>query len=76
MTMKTFAGISRAYAEYYNSAILLQSIPYDGTSTWNKGADKAFDAFIEASENMIGETDETGWRIKGCGLHDATCDRR
>ena len=27
-------------------------IPYDGTSTWIKGADKAFDAFLEASENM------------------------
>jgi len=27
-------------------------VPYDGTSTWGKGADKGPDAFLEASENM------------------------
>jgi len=30
----------------------LTSIPYDGTSTWGKGADKGFKAFLFASENM------------------------
>jgi len=50
--MKTFGGIEEEFADYNNSEVLLQSIPYDGTSTWGKGADNAFDAFIEASENM------------------------
>jgi len=50
--MRTFAGIEDEYADYDSSEILLQSIPYDGTSTWGKGADKGFDAFLEASENM------------------------
>jgi len=50
--MKTFAGIEEEFSEYNKSEILLQSISYDGTSTWGKGADKGFDAFIEASENM------------------------
>ena len=27
-------------------------VPYDGTSTWQKGADKGPEAFLEASENM------------------------
>ena len=50
--MKTFASIDKKYANPESSKILLQSFPYDGTSTWGKGANKAFEAFLEASENM------------------------
>ena len=52
MNNKPFAGIEHEYSELQNSAIILQSIPYDGTSTWGKGADKGFSAFLEAAENM------------------------
>jgi agmatinase len=48
----SFGGLESEYTNYANSKILLQSVPYDGTSTWGKGADKGFDAFIDASENM------------------------
>jgi agmatinase len=50
--MSNFGGIEDAYARYDEANILLQSIPYDGTSTWGKGADKGFEAFLEAVENM------------------------
>ena len=50
--MKTFGGIPNAYSNSKTSAIYLTSIPYDGTSTWGKGADKGFDAFLDAAENM------------------------
>jgi agmatinase len=50
--MNTFAGIEEIYADQQTAAILLQSIPYDGTSTWGKGADNGFQAFLEAAENM------------------------
>ncbi|MGE5354684.1 MAG: agmatinase [Deltaproteobacteria bacterium] len=50
--MKNYAGIEDFYAQYDNAAILLQSIPYDGTSTWGKGADKGFAEFLDAAENM------------------------
>lgn len=50
--MRNYAGIEDKYAQYRSSAIILQSIPYDGTSTWGKGADNGFEAFLEASENM------------------------
>lgn len=50
--MKTFAGIDEKYTKKDNAAIYLQSIPYDGTSTWGKGADKGFAAFMDAAENM------------------------
>jgi len=50
--MKTFAGIPDEFASRDRAKILLQSIPYDGTSTWGKGADEGFKAFLEAAENM------------------------
>ncbi len=49
---RNFAGIPDAYAAYEQAKIILQSIPYDGTSTWGKGADKGFEAFLDAAENM------------------------
>ena len=41
----TYAGIPEENANFETSQVLLQSIPYDGTSSWGKGADKGFDAF-------------------------------
>ncbi len=51
-TSKTYAGIPREYAQLEKSNIVLIPVPYDGTSTWGKGADKGPDAFLDASENM------------------------
>ncbi|WP_299903075.1 agmatinase [uncultured Aquimarina sp.] len=51
-TSKTYAGISEKFAGYEKSQIVLVPVPYDGTSTWGKGADKGPEAFLEASENM------------------------
>ena len=48
----TFGGIDSGYSEYESAKVLLQNIPYDGTSSWGKGADKGFQAFLEAAENM------------------------
>ncbi len=50
--MRTFAGIPQKYGDPETAKILLQSIPYDGTSTWGKGADGGFEAFLQAAENM------------------------
>lgn len=52
MKPKTYAGIPENYAKLETSKIVLIPVPYDGTSTWQKGADKGPDAFLEASENM------------------------
>ncbi len=49
---KTYAGIPEKYAKLDSAEIVLIPVPYDGTSSWQKGADKGFDAFLEASENM------------------------
>jgi len=52
MNIKTYAGIPSKYALPETSKIVLIPVPYDGTSTWQKGADKGPEAFLHASENM------------------------
>ncbi|MCL7753031.1 agmatinase [Polaribacter sp. Z022] len=51
-TTKTYAGIPQEYGNLSTSKIVIIPVPYDGTSTWQKGADKGPQAFLEASENM------------------------
>ena len=48
----TYAGIPAENATYENSKVVLVTVPYDGTSTWGKGADKGPELFLDASENM------------------------
>ncbi len=67
--MKNFGGIKDQYASFENSAIILQSIPYDGTSTWGKGADKGFELFLEAAENMELYDIETDSEVYKRGIH-------
>jgi agmatinase len=47
-----FGYLPDEYSNPDNSAIVIIPVPYDGTSTWIKGADKGPDAIIEASANM------------------------
>ena len=49
---KNYAGIPDKYAKIDTAKIVLIPVPYDGTSTWQKGADKGPEAFLDASENM------------------------
>ncbi|MCG1036891.1 agmatinase [Polaribacter sargassicola] len=51
-TSKTYAGIPNEYGNLSTSKIVIIPVPYDGTSTWQKGADKGPKAFLNASENM------------------------
>lgn len=67
--MKTFAGIEKKFTAYQTAEILLQSIPYDGTSTWRKGANKGFQAFLEAAENMELYDIETDSEVYKKGIH-------
>lgn len=50
--MKTYAGIPEENATREHSKVMLVTVPYDGTSTWGKGADKGPELFLNASENM------------------------
>ena len=48
----TYGGIPEEYSKIETAKIVLIPVPYDGTSTWQKGSDKGPDAFLHASENM------------------------
>jgi agmatinase len=65
----TFGGIPEEFANPEKAKIFLQSIPYDGTSTWGKGADKGFAAFLEAAENMELYDIETDSEVYRKGIH-------
>jgi agmatinase len=45
-------GGNEVVCDYHTSRIVLLPVPYDETSTWMKGADKAPDAIMEASVNL------------------------
>ncbi|HLU81235.1 MAG TPA: agmatinase [Flavobacteriaceae bacterium] len=52
MKKSNYAGIPDKYARLDDAHVVLIPVPYDGTSTWQKGADKGPEAFLHASENM------------------------
>lgn len=49
---KNFGCLPEKYSSYKDSGIVILPVPYDGTSTWIKGADKGPAAIIDASENL------------------------
>ncbi len=69
---RTYAGIDKEFATPEKSKIVLIPVPYDGTSTWLKGADKGPEAFLKASENMELYDIETETEVykQGVYLHD------
>ncbi|WP_299777920.1 agmatinase [uncultured Formosa sp.] len=76
MSNKTYAGIPQEYAKLETSKIVLIPVPYDGTSTWQKGADKGPKAFLDASENMETYDIETQTEVyqQGVFLADAVTE--
>ena len=76
MKTKTYAGIPEEFAKLENAKIVLIPVPYDGTSTWHKGADKGPQAFLEASENMELYDIETDTEVyqQGVYLADAVIE--
>ncbi|MBP1839234.1 agmatinase [Formosa algae] len=76
MSYKTYAGIPEDYAKLETAKIVLIPVPYDGTSTWQKGADKGPKAFLDASENMETYDIETQTEVyqQGVYLADAVTE--
>ena len=52
MENKNYGGLDSEFTAYETAEIVVLPVPYDGTSTWLKGADKGPDAILEASANM------------------------
>ncbi|MBL6649824.1 MAG: agmatinase [Flavobacteriaceae bacterium] len=68
-TNKTYAGIPEKFSKIETSKIVLLPISYDGTSTWQKGADNGPSAFLEASENMELYDIETNSEVYKQGIY-------
>lgn len=66
---KNYAGIPDEFAQLETAKVVLIPVPYDGTSTWGKGADKGPQAFLEASENMELYDIETDTEVYEQGIY-------
>jgi agmatinase len=69
-----FGGNEVLY-DYASSRIIIVPVPYDETSTWMKGADKAPEAIMEASVNLEFYDIETNSEVHLNGIHtlDPVC---
>jgi agmatinase len=76
-TTKTYAGIPQEFGNLATSKIVIIPVPYDGTSTWQKGSDLGPQAFLEASENMELYDIETDSEVykQGIFLADAITEK-
>lgn len=66
---KPFLGTDLEKNHFEEAEIILQSLPYDGTSSWGKGADRGFEAMIEASEYVETYDIETDSEVYTRGIH-------
>ena len=69
--MKQYADLPKEYTTFDTSKIVIVPVPYDGTSTWIKGADKGPRAIIEASANMETYDIDTDSEVHKIGIHTA-----
>jgi len=68
-TTNNYAGIPDEFAQLEKAKVVLIPVPYDGTSTWGKGADKGPEAFLKASENMELYDIETNSEVYQQGIY-------
>lgn len=66
-----FCGIESPHTDYDKASVVILPVPYDGTSTWIKGADKGPAAILEASANMELYDIETDSEVYQEGIHTA-----
>lgn len=77
MAEKTLYGdFEEKYTNYETAEIAILPVPYDGTSTWIKGADKGPQALLEASFNLEFYDIETDSEVfkKGIATLDAVAE--
>jgi agmatinase len=47
-----YGALAEQFCQFDEASIVILPVPYDGTSTWMKGADRGPEAILEASANM------------------------
>ncbi len=63
-----FGGLAAEFSSLKKAAIVVVPVPYDGTSTWKKGADRGPAALIDASANMELFDIQTGTEVYRRGI--------
>jgi agmatinase len=64
-----FAGLFGPYADPTDSKVVIFPVPFDMTTTYQKGAEKGPAALIEASRNLELYDIETGFEVYHQGIH-------
>jgi agmatinase len=67
--MINYGGLSDEECQFETAKVVVLPVPYDGTSTWVKGADKGPEALLEASANMELYDIETDSEVHKIGIH-------
>lgn len=66
--MRQFGDFSTEETNYKTAEIAILPVPYDGTSTWIKGADKGPEALLDASYNLEFYDIETDYEVYKRGI--------
>ena len=66
--MRQFGDFSAEETNYTTAEIAILPVPYDGTSTWIKGADKGPEALLDASYNLEFYDIETDYEVYKRGI--------
>ncbi len=67
-----FTGLDIEHTSYENSKIVILPVPYDGTSTWIKGADKGPNAILDCSEALEFYDIDIDYDVSTDGIYTAT----
>lgn len=70
--MVSYGDLPKPYGERECARVVILPVPYDGTSTWIKGADKGPEALLEASANMEVYDIETDSEVYKVGIYTDT----
>lgn len=66
-----YLGLEDEFCDAESSKVVLLSVPFDKTTTYQKGSDKGPEGIIEASRNMEAYDIETGCEVFHVGIHTA-----
>lgn len=65
---RIYSDLPEAQVTFENARVAIIPVPYDGTSTWGKGADRGPKAMLDATDNMEVYDMETGTEVHREGI--------
>jgi agmatinase len=65
---RIYSDLPEAETSFQEARVVILPVPYDGTSTWGKGADRGPQALLDATDNMEVYDIETGTEVHREGI--------